>query len=189
MFSGQPTPEETLKITHEDLRAIGFSNMKVKYVHHISEVFAQKQSKLTDVLFYRNSTSKDLIKELVKLKGVGEWSAKMFSIFTLKEIDIFAEDDLGVARGVARYLQNRPELFQTVKNGVHAVEELKAKLKKKGKFDKPTTKRDWTPVHDEYMKFLGLMYTPYQLVFMLIMWRLALTNIDVLENVGTVSAT
>lgn len=183
LFSGKPTPSETLLKSPEELRGVGLLAMKHKYVLSISEAFTNPALKLVSIEFYENSTNEEIIAELVTLKGIGEWSAKMFSVFTLGELDIFAYDDLGVARGVARYLENRPKLLKEVRDGVQAVEELKLGLKKKGKFQTKSLKRDWVPLHDQYVKFLGRMYSPYQLVFMLIMWRMASTNVEVLENV------
>lgn len=183
LFDSVPTPQDLLTKDHETLRAVGLLNQKLAYVLHISTSFTDPTLPLTSASFYRNSTSAELITELTKLKGIGEWSAKMFLVFTLKELDVFAYDDLGVARGVSRYLANRPQLLAEVKQGVHAVEALKLGLKKKGKFMKSSSKRDWIPLHDEYVKLLGAMHAPYQLVFMLIMWRLLATNVEILENV------
>ncbi|GEQ68741.1 hypothetical protein JCM33374_g2409 [Metschnikowia sp. JCM 33374] len=182
LFAGSPTPKDALNIPLDTLKAVGLSRMKVKYVVHISQVFSDPESNLTSVDFYKNSSTQDLIAELTKLNGIGEWSANMFAVFTLKELDVFAYDDLGVARGVARYLQVRPHLLEETKAGVHAVEELKARLKRKSKFHSDKSKRDWTPVHDEYVKFLALKFEPFRTAFMLVMWRLSSTNIDVLEK-------
>lgn len=183
LLEGNCTPQALLEHDPEKVRSVGLLGQKLKYITHISEVFNNPESTLKNPNFYKDSTNDELVEELTKLKGIGEWLAKMFSVFTLKELDIFAYDDLGVARGVSRYLANRPQLLQEVKDGVHSVEVLKAGLKKKGKFMTPSSKRDWVPLHDEYVKFLGLMHAPYQLVFMLIMWRLAATNVEVLENI------
>lgn len=183
LFEDGPTPQDTLKKSPEELRAVGLLAMKLKYVISISEAFSSPDSKLVSLDFYRSSTNQEIIDELVLLKGIGEWSAKMFSVFTLKELDIFAYDDLGVARGVARYLENRPQLLKDIQKGVNEDELLKLGLKKKGKFQTKSSKRDWVPLHDEYVKYLGKLYSPYLLVLMLIMWRLASTNVEILENV------
>ncbi|OBA20917.1 DNA glycosylase [Metschnikowia bicuspidata var. bicuspidata NRRL YB-4993] len=182
LFEGTPTPKATLDLQLDTLKAVGLLSMKLKYVVHISEVFSDPESRLTSVEFYKHTSTEELIAELTKLKGIGEWSANMFAVFTLKELDIFAYDDLGVARGVARYLQVRPKTLEETKNGVHAIEELKARLKRKSKFHSAKSKRDWTPLHDEYVKFLALKFEPYRTAFMLVMWRLSSTNIDVLEK-------
>lgn len=183
LFNGSPTPQEALKKSPEELRAVGLLNMKMKYVLSISEAFCSPDSKLTSLDFYNSSTTEEIVNELIALKGIGEWSAKMFSVFTLKELDVFAYDDLGVARGVARYLEKRPQLLAEIKNGVNDDETLKLRLKRKGKFQTTSSKRDWIAHHDEYVKYLGNLYSPYQLVLMLLMWRLAATNVEVLENV------
>lgn len=180
LFDGEPTPQRTLELLPEVVKGVGLSNMKLKYVLHISETFARGDTNLSRPEFYAEASTEELIKELTLLKGVGEWSARMFCLFTLKDIDVFAYDDLGVARGVARYLEVRPEVLAEVKKGVQAVEELKARLKRKGKFENANSKRDWKPLHDEYVKFLALKFLPYQLVFMLLMWRLSATNTEVL---------
>lgn len=179
-----PTPSETALKTTEELRGAGLSGQKAKYVVHISETFLDKKSPLARLSFYEQSTSQEILDELVKLKGVGVWSAKMFATFTLKNLNLFAYDDLGVARGVSKYLQRRPEVYQDIKKEVDQIEEIKELLKRKSLFAKSGSKRDWVPCHDEYVKFLGLKFAPYLLVLMLLMWRLAATNVEILETTG-----
>lgn len=181
LFSGKPTPQQALTFSFDQLRAAGLSKMKVSYVQSISEVFADPNSSLCQVLFYRDAPLQEVIAELVKLKGIGEWSAKMFALFTLKEWDVFAHDDLGVARGVARYLIRRPALLKQVKEEVQADEDMKALLKRKPKFG-TTKQRDWVPYHDQYVIQTAKRFQPYLLVFMLLMWRLSATKVDVLEG-------
>lgn len=179
-----PTPEETALKTTEELRGAGLSGQKAKYVVHISETFLNKESPLAKVAFYNESTSEEILDELVKLKGIGVWSAKMFATFTLKNMNLFAHDDLGVARGVSKYLQRRPEVYRDLKKEVEAIEELKELLKRKSLFVKSGSKRDWVPCHDVYVKFLGLKFAPYLLILMMLMWRLAATNVEILETTG-----
>lgn len=181
LFDGPPTPKETLKFSFDELRSAGLSKMKISYVQHISEVFSDPSSKLCDVLFYQNASLDEVIKELVALKGIGEWSAKMFALFTLNEWDVFAHDDLGVARGISRYLTKRPEILKQIKKEVQDDEDMKLLLKKKPKFG-TTKQRDWTPYHDQYVIQGAKRFSPYLLVFMLLMWRLSSTNVDVLDT-------
>lgn len=185
LFMDKPTPQDTLKKTTEELRGAGLSNMKVKYVLHISEVFSDSNSKLTNPEFYMNSPLELIVEELTTLKGIGVWSAKMFAIFTLRKMDVFAHDDLGIARGMARYLSKRIEVLNEAKDIINRDDELKKLLKKKSKFENSkSSKRDWVPIHDEYVKFIASKFAPYQSVFMMILWRLSSTNLEVLENVG-----
>ncbi|KAK6457355.1 uncharacterized protein RJT20DRAFT_134637 [Scheffersomyces xylosifermentans] len=178
----QPTPSKTLSKTTEELRSAGLSSMKTKYVLHISEVFSDPDSKLSNPRFYEEQPLDVIINELVTLKGIGEWSAKMFAIFTLNEKDVFAYDDLGIARGMSKYLLRRPEVLQKLKDQVREDEIIKALLKKKSKFDKKDSRRDWTPYHDEYVKLAAEAFSPHKTALMLVLWRLGSTNIEVLEN-------
>lgn len=184
LFEVKPNPQELLTKLTEELRAIGLSGQKVKYVYHISEVFNNPQEPLTKVEFYKENELPAIVEELVKLKGIGEWSAKMFALFTLKEWDVFAHDDLGIARGAYFYLNRRPEMLKLVKQQVHQDENMKALLKKKGKFENSKGKRDWTPLHDQYLLQLSKRFSPYRSIFMVILWRLSATTIDILEDTG-----
>lgn len=182
LYKSKPNPAETLTFLTEQLREIGLSGQKVKYVYHISEVFSNPEEKLAQYDFYETASTEELIEELVKLKGIGEWSAKMFMFFTLKQYNVFAHDDLGVARGAAYYLSKRPELVKKIKADVSQNEELKAMLKKKGKFEKPSSKRDWVPFHDLYLIQLSTLYEPYKSVLMMILWRLSNTSVAILDE-------
>ncbi|ODV81147.1 3-methyladenine DNA glycosylase [Suhomyces tanzawaensis NRRL Y-17324] len=172
----------TLKLTYDQLKSAGFSSQKLNYTLHISQVFDDPTSNLVKTQFYDESLLEEIVEELVKLKGIGMWSAKMFALFTLRDLDVFTYDDLGVARGVARYLGRRPQLLKEIKTHVHSSEELRALLKKRSKFEKKDSRRDWVPLHDEYVKQVGLRFSPYQSPWMLVLWRLGSTNIEILEN-------
>ena len=48
-------------------------------------------------------SDKEIIDQLVKIKGVGRWTAEMFLIFTLRRPDVFPVTDLGVQKGFQIY--------------------------------------------------------------------------------------
>ena len=45
-------------------------------------------------------TDNQIIDELIKIKGIGRWTAEMFLIFNLCRPDIFPADDLGLIKGI-----------------------------------------------------------------------------------------
>lgn len=182
MFDKEPNPKELLAKLTEELRGIGLSFQKIKYVSHISEVFSDPESNLTKIEFYKNNDLSVIIDELVLLKGIGVWSAKMFALFTLREYDVFAHDDLGIARGVSYYLSKRPQVLKSIKEEVAKDDILKALLKKKSKFEKADSKRDWIPYHDQYVIYLSNSFKPYRSILMMIFYRLSATNVDILEQ-------
>ncbi|KAG5419129.1 MAG1 [Candida metapsilosis] len=178
-----PTAKATLGMTDEELKSVGLSRPKVKYVQHISQVFSDPNDNLTSLDFYRNATVDEIYNELCKLKGIGLWSAKMFVIFTLEELDVFAEDDLGIARGMAKYLEQRPHVLAKAKQEVAQDESKQAGLKKRSKFfNKSDSKRTWKPIHDVYVLHVAEKFKPFRSAFMMVLWRLSSTNIDVLDK-------
>ncbi|CAK7894544.1 DNA-3-methyladenine glycosylase [[Candida] anglica] len=178
----EPLPKDVLLKTHEELRGAGLSNKKVEYVQHLSEHFSNVENKLAQPEFYQTATDEEIAEELVNLKGIGPWSAKMFLVFTLQRLNVFAHDDLGVARGAYRYLVKRQHILEEIKQQVKASEDLTKLLAKRSKFATSKGKRDWTPYHDVYIKQLGERFEPYSSIMMLLLWRLSSTNVDVLEG-------
>jgi DNA-3-methyladenine glycosylase II len=89
-------PQAWLKLKDEDLRACGLSGQKVKYIRGIASGFADgtvhppRWSEMSD---------EQIIAELVKLPGIGRWTAEMFLIFNLMKPDVLALDDLGLLKG------------------------------------------------------------------------------------------
>jgi len=52
-----------------------------------------------------NLSDDDIVKQLVSIKGVGPWTAKMFLMFTLARPDVFPIGDLGVQKGVQQFFK------------------------------------------------------------------------------------
>ncbi len=88
------------KIAHaqiSDLRACGLSNAKSQYCIGIAKAVIDNE---IDLEALKKISAENAIIELVKLKGVGKWTAEMFAIFAIGHKDIFAVDDLGLQKGV-----------------------------------------------------------------------------------------
>lgn len=88
-----PTPAQILQRDIEELRAVGMSRPKASYVLdlalHIEEGRLQPE-KLPKL------SNEEVIRELTAVKGIGEWTAHMFLIFSLGRTDVLATGDLGV---------------------------------------------------------------------------------------------
>jgi DNA-3-methyladenine glycosylase II len=105
LFDGDPTPEKVLATPVEALRAAGLSGAKTASIRDLAEhVLAG-----TVVLDRVGRRSDDLIAEqLMKVRGIGRWTAEMFLMFQLGRLDVWPVDDLGVRKGYAR-LYELPE--------------------------------------------------------------------------------
>ena len=76
-----------------DLRACGLSNQKANYIINIANFW--KENNIKDKSF-QSMSDEEVIKTLVKIKGVGNWTAEMVLMFCLGREDVFALDDYGI---------------------------------------------------------------------------------------------
>jgi DNA-3-methyladenine glycosylase II len=88
-----PTPEQILQRDIEELRAVGMSRPKANYVLDLALHIVEGKLQLERLPALSNE---EIIKELIAVKGIGEWTAHMFLIFSLGRLDILATGDLGV---------------------------------------------------------------------------------------------
>lgn len=105
LFGGKfPKPLEILDREDQELRGVGISFPKVRYVKGIAQAVIDRSLVLSRI---PQLTDEQVVEELVKLKGVGQWTAEMLLIFSLNRPDIFSFGDLGLRRAVSR-LYNVP---------------------------------------------------------------------------------
>ena len=91
------TPKNTFKMHFNTLKSCGLSRQKISYLKSLSLYFIEKRVNPTKWKLY---TDEEIIDELVKIKGIGRWTAEMFLIFNLCRPDIFPADDLGLIKGI-----------------------------------------------------------------------------------------
>lgn len=109
LFDNQITADKLILTSDEDLRGVGLSFQKIKYVKSLAECY------LTDIidLNHLNEMSDDqIIEMLTKIKGIGVWSAQMFLLFSLGREDVFSVLDLGL-RNAVKIIYNNQELTNT----------------------------------------------------------------------------
>ncbi len=93
------SPEHVLKLTQEQLRNIGISNAKAKYILDLASKVHNKEVHLE---LLKNMTEEEVIAELIKVKGIGQWTAEMFLMFSLGRDDVFSTGDLGLKRAIEK---------------------------------------------------------------------------------------
>lgn len=98
LFGGNlPTPEAILDKSTEDLRGVGFSGAKVKYVRDLAEHILDGRIQFDDLDTLSNQ---EIIAKLTDVKGVGEWTVHMFLMFCMGRLDVLPTGDLGIRNGV-----------------------------------------------------------------------------------------
>jgi DNA-3-methyladenine glycosylase II len=102
-----PTPELIVSTSDTALRfTIGLSFKKIEYIKNLSMKIISGE---LDILSLHDLQDEEVITELVKVKGIGRWTAEMFLIFCLQREDVFPVDDLGVKKAIQK-LYNLSEL-------------------------------------------------------------------------------
>ena len=94
---GDIKPENILSADIEELRSCGLSQRKAEYVIGISESWSDYDS-----LEWKEMSDEEIIQELIKLRGVGKWTAEMILIFTMLRPDVFPIGDIGMIRGIEK---------------------------------------------------------------------------------------
>ena len=94
------SPIDVIKIDIEKIQNVGISRQKSGYIKNIANAF--DEGLLNETQLHKLS-DKEIIDQLVKIKGVGRWTAEMFLIFTLRRPDVFPVTDLGVQKGFQIY--------------------------------------------------------------------------------------
>lgn len=100
-FEGVITPEQILKKTDADLRALGLSWAKARSVLDLALKTKEGDLQLEKMYELENE---EVIAELVKVKGIGRWTAEMFLMFRLGREDIFSLGDLGLKNGLKKHV-------------------------------------------------------------------------------------
>ena len=97
MAPGQPTPKKVNHLSDVQLRSVGLSAQKTRYIKDLA------QKSLNGEVQYRSfrfMTDEQIIEQLVSVKGIGVWTAQMLLIFCLGRLNVFPYDDLGIRKGI-----------------------------------------------------------------------------------------
>jgi DNA-3-methyladenine glycosylase II len=96
-----PTPGILAKVPVETFRSFGMTNRKGEYIHEISQAIAEGE---LDIERFRNYTDTDeIIDEMIKIRGIGKWTAELTVLRGIHRLDSFPADDVGTRRIIAKY--------------------------------------------------------------------------------------
>ncbi len=93
------TPQKVREIHYMKLKSCGLSKQKIKYLKSLSTAFLEKK---IQPIKWSSMENDVIINELIKIKGIGKWTAEMFLIFNLCRPDIFPADDIGLIKGICK---------------------------------------------------------------------------------------
>ncbi|KAJ9108215.1 hypothetical protein QFC19_002462 [Naganishia cerealis] len=96
-----PSPEDVLKLDIPQLKSAGLSTRKAEYVLSLAEHFASGKLSAD---FLQTAPVEEVSKALIDIRGIGQWTVDMFLIFTLRRQDILPVGDLGVQKGMMKWV-------------------------------------------------------------------------------------
>lgn len=100
------TPKGISGSVEEDLRACGLSQRKVSYLRDLARHFEQD---LLQPAGWAVMDDEAVIADLMRVRGIGRWTAEMFLIFNLQRPDVLPLDDFGLQRAMSvHYNNNQP---------------------------------------------------------------------------------
>lgn len=90
---GNVTPETLLTLDDAELKTIGFSRQKTEYARHLSEAVLEKRIDLDHIHTLPDAEVKA---ELIKLKGVGEWTSDVYLLMAMLRPDVMPRGDIAL---------------------------------------------------------------------------------------------
>ncbi len=86
--------DQILEIENNKMQSIGISHRKVDYIKNTYLFFRDNK------IDFEKISSKQVVKELTRIKGVGKWTSEMFLIFILFKTNIFSKGDLALINSI-----------------------------------------------------------------------------------------
>jgi DNA-3-methyladenine glycosylase II len=99
-FGSPPDLNLLLAATDEELRAAGMSRQKAGYIRSLAELVISGELDLDNL----PEDDEEAIAHLIKIKGIGRWSAEIYLLFAEGRPDVWPAGDLAVQIEVGRLL-------------------------------------------------------------------------------------
>ncbi len=91
-----PKAGDVMSIDVSIIRSIGISQQKTNYIMGLAKYFLKFGYKID----FKSYTDIEVVNELIRIKGIGQWTIDMFLMFALNRSDIFPLGDLGIQKAI-----------------------------------------------------------------------------------------
>ena len=111
LLGEEMAPNALLAQEFDALRACGLSRQKQSYARSLCELVAERELDLSRL----PGDDEEAISQLMRIKGIGRWSAEIYLLFAEGRVDIWPAGDLAVQAGIGRILglDQRPSEKET----------------------------------------------------------------------------
>lgn len=94
---GEVTPQNLLALSNEELKYCFFSRQKIVYAQHLANVLLDDPLYLESLADMENNKVRS---ELIKIKGIGNWSADVYLMMVLQRADLFPLGDIALINSI-----------------------------------------------------------------------------------------
>ena len=92
-------PNDIIAIPNEKLKTIGLSKQKIEYINILAKEWSSIGKKFDDIDLLDDNK---IGRQLMNVKGIGQWTVDMFLIFSLARPDVLPTGDLVIKKGYAK---------------------------------------------------------------------------------------
>ena len=101
------TPESLLSFSEEEFRNIGVSRQKTSYIKALSHSIINNHIDLESLA---TKSAEEVREELIKIKGIGNWTIDIYLMFSLQAPDIIPLGDIAVIHTIKELLEIHDKL-------------------------------------------------------------------------------
>ena len=94
-------PETLLNLSNEDFRNCGVSRQKTEYIKCLAQAIVEKS---IDLESFPTKTPEIIRQELIRIKGIGNWTIDVYLMFSLNAPDILPLGDIAVINTIKELL-------------------------------------------------------------------------------------
>lgn len=96
---GEINPISLIELDREQIRECGIAYSKVDYIKEFAKNY---NNNMYDFKELENMEDQQVIKYLMNIKGVGQWTAEMLAMFTFGRKNIFSYNDVALRNGIIK---------------------------------------------------------------------------------------
>jgi DNA-3-methyladenine glycosylase II len=94
-------PEVLIHLSEEEFRNLGISRQKTSYIKALSKSIINKEIELED---FGKKLPHEVREELIKIKGIGNWTIDIYLMFCLQSPDLLPLGDIAVVNTIKELL-------------------------------------------------------------------------------------
>ena len=98
-LKGDVSPTKVLRVRETTLRKAGLSRNKLAAIRDLATKIRSGEVEVHDL---EEQPDNEVVRRLVQVRGIGEWTAQMYLMFRLYRPDVWPTGDLGVRAGYAK---------------------------------------------------------------------------------------